>query len=336
MSLIIDLGGKIAGVTFSPDDQLLWYLVEMRAEKVSNLASLEMVQNVSLAKVGMWDFSTMWWKTTKIDPLVNMIAERVVDAKVKVVINYEENKSKPGIVDEITTIVQSVGGEAMRIGLAEYILAKIPADMLDQVAKNEYVTTIEALRPISLRGNRSTQFASHSQSLLVLLLLTFVLYCFHVRKSRKVKFTLLIVLMGTLSLELGDIPVTSALNVSRFAIIANRAGNEGNGVVVAVIDTGVDFNHQHLAAAIDANIAMTGGNNPMDRRGHGTHVAGIVASRSPRYEGVAPQSRIINLKVEQEHEIRDAIQWCIDNKDAFNISIIQMSVGYHLERPLRR
>ena len=55
-SPVTDTGAKIAGVTFSPNRQLLWYLVEARAEQVSSLANLPIVQNVSLAMIGVWNW----------------------------------------------------------------------------------------------------------------------------------------------------------------------------------------------------------------------------------------------------------------------------------------
>ena len=330
LSPVTDLGAKIAGVTFSPDGQLVWYLVETRVEVVPALASLPMVQNSFLAKVGVWDAPAIWWNTTKIDPLLSMIAERLVDADLHVVINYaEENENKSDIVSEITTLVESVGGRSVRIGLAEYILAEVPANTLDQIVENNCITTLEAVKPIYPCEETSTKFLSHNQGSPILLLsLAFIVCYFHMKKSRKIKSSLLILLMATSPLLLFNIPFVSALNVSRLAIGADRAGNEGDDVVVAVVDFGVDSNHQYLEDAILANIDITGNNNSMDYRGHGTHVAGIVASRSARYRGVAPRSKIINVKLgEAEETLRDAIQWCIYYKNEYNISIIQISVS---------
>ena len=87
--------------------------------------------------------------------------------------------------------------------------------------------------------------------------------------------------------------------------ISTGAGSE---IKVAVIDSGVDFNHPDLAAA------YIGGKNyvvvdtpPMDDHGHGTHVAGTIAAAmnnptgDPAKEegvvGVAPNARILAYKV---------------------------------------
>ncbi|MBN2271625.1 MAG: S8 family serine peptidase [Sedimentisphaerales bacterium] len=84
-------------------------------------------------------------------------------------------------------------------------------------------------------------------------------------------------------------------------------------IVVAVIDTGVDYNHPDLAANMwvnddghfgkhfwtDANKARHDSNDPMDDNGHGTHCAGIIGAVTNNGIGVAgvcPNVRIMALK----------------------------------------
>ncbi len=79
------------------------------------------------------------------------------------------------------------------------------------------------------------------------------------------------------------------------------AVTRGKGVTVAVIDTGVNFNHPDLTqnVAVDANGALIGSNfwlptaRPFDDHGHGTHVAGLSASA---VMGIAPEATIIPIK----------------------------------------
>ncbi|GEM_PF-4115622 len=74
-------------------------------------------------------------------------------------------------------------------------------------------------------------------------------------------------------------------------------------------------------------------NDPMDDNGHGTHVAGIVASKNPVYKGVAPDANIVIAKVLDSSgkgyfgDVAAGVDWCTVNKDKYNISVISMSLG---------
>jgi len=149
----LDIGVKIAGVTFSPDNQLLWYLVEARSAHVSKLANLSMVRKVSLAKAGSWDWWDINWRDkTRIDPLLEQAAQRVYrefpNEKILVIINHARIDSQAR--EQLIAFVKSVGGEIMRVGLAEYISAKLPPTSLNQIFENRNIRTLEAEAPICL------------------------------------------------------------------------------------------------------------------------------------------------------------------------------------------
>jgi len=77
--------------------------------------------------------------------------------------------------------------------------------------------------------------------------------------------------------------------------------NKGAGVNVAVIDTGIDLTHPDLAANIvgGKNCSQGGAKNYDDVKGHGTHVAGIIAAldNGIGVVGVAPQAQLWSVRV---------------------------------------
>ncbi len=75
----------------------------------------------------------------------------------------------------------------------------------------------------------------------------------------------------------------------------------GEGVTVAVVDSGVDADHPDLAGRVDAGIDLVEpGTPPDDQYGHGTHVAGIIGAEPGNDVGVAglaPDVRILPVRV---------------------------------------
>ncbi|KAM0324609.1 hypothetical protein ACHAQA_007997 [Verticillium albo-atrum] len=94
---------------------------------------------------------------------------------------------------------------------------------------------------------------------------------------------------------------------------AHAAGNFGQGVKIAVVDTGIDYRHEALGGGFGPGFKVSGGydvvgdgwpiesgipdDDPRDSRGHGTHVAGIIAAKTDSFTGVAPKADLLAYKV---------------------------------------
>jgi subtilisin family serine protease len=74
----------------------------------------------------------------------------------------------------------------------------------------------------------------------------------------------------------------------------------GAGVVVAVVDSGVDSDHPDLGGRVIAGPDFIDGGAPDDARGHGTHLAGIIAAASGNGiggAGIAPRASLLAIRV---------------------------------------
>ncbi|MBI2667427.1 S8 family serine peptidase [Candidatus Woesearchaeota archaeon] len=73
-------------------------------------------------------------------------------------------------------------------------------------------------------------------------------------------------------------------------------GYKGDNIKIAILDTGLDKNHEMLQGKVILERDFTNENDPNDYNGHGTHVAGI-ATGNGSLKGIAPNALIINAKV---------------------------------------
>ncbi len=121
--------------------------------------------------------------------------------------------------------------------------------------------------------------------------------------------------------------------VSRIGL---NASNEGEGVGVAVIDTGISLTHPDLKDNIVANkTCVTGTSSGNDDNGHGSHVAGTIAAlnNSVGVIGVAPKAKLLAVKVLNAQgfgtwsSVICGVDYVTANASLFNIKVANMSLG---------
>jgi len=139
-------------------------------------------------------------------------------------------------------------------------------------------------------------------------------------------------------------PVTRMLDVTDATVAANIAWNygwNGTGVGVAVIDSGITKTSD-FGSRIVYSESFVDGQDASDQYGHGTHVAGIIGANGANstgsnftrtFKGIAPNVNLIDLRVldangaGDESDVIAAIQRAIQLKNAYNIRVINLSLG---------
>ncbi len=124
---------------------------------------------------------------------------------------------------------------------------------------------------------------------------------------------------------------------------ARFQGFDGSGQAIVILDTGIDLDDPFFGPDNDGNgisdrivyqydFADNDG-NAGDFDGHGSNVASIAASSHGTYTGMAPGADIIALKVFTNAGsghfgyIENALQWVINNAEAYNIVSVNMSLS---------
>lgn len=119
----------------------------------------------------------------------------------------------------------------------------------------------------------------------------------------------------------------------------------GAGQTIAVIDSGIDYTHPAFGGGFGPSYKVIAGydfvdddSDPMDTYGHGTEVAGIIAADEfladgLRHRGIAPSAKLVALRIDAnggsvpDSRIERALQWVIDNRVTYGITVVNISYG---------
>jgi serine protease AprX len=114
-------------------------------------------------------------------------------------------------------------------------------------------------------------------------------------------------------------------------------GDTGQGVTVAVLDTGIDP-LPDFARRLIGGVDLTNTSNPyQDDYGHGTFVAGLIAgngvSSGGQYSGEATGASLVSIKVAGADgtthlgTLISGLQWAVDNQSTYGIDVLNISLG---------
>ncbi|HLA94528.1 MAG TPA: S8 family serine peptidase, partial [Pyrinomonadaceae bacterium] len=147
--------------------------------------------------------------------------------------------------------------------------------------------------------------------------------------------------------------ITQGLTVGLLgiAVLNTSVELDGKGIGIAVVDSGIREDHRSFVDVsgnkrVVKSVDFTNtGNANTDKYGHGTHVASLLGGGVGQnlnavdglymnnYEGIASNSKLINLKVLNEHGVGntasfvDAMNWVYANRTQYNIRVVNLSLG---------
>ena len=119
-------------------------------------------------------------------------------------------------------------------------------------------------------------------------------------------------------------------------------GFTGQGTTIAVLDTGIDGNHEafqngKILAFKDYTVWPPQVRSAYDDDGHGTHCASIAAGNPPaggtsggRYRGMAYNADLLIARVlgaSTYGYVVEAVNWVVSNRNTYNVQVMSLSIG---------
>jgi serine protease AprX len=156
--------------------------------------------------------------------------------------------------------------------------------------------------------------------------------------------------------SVGEIDPRAQINVEFARAVGAQEvwsqGNVGEGVTVAVLDSGIDLSLNGLKMGLDGRRDVAAyydaiedkfyeGNralsqSPRDSHGHGTHIAGTIADSTTEsdgdYRGIAPGVEIVAVRAVGPNgmgaysDVLRGINWVVEHKDDYNIRVLNISL----------
>lgn len=133
-------------------------------------------------------------------------------------------------------------------------------------------------------------------------------------------------------LSIQEAKQNSGWQITAFELPKAWQFSQGEGVVIAVLDTGCDLDHPDLKQNLLEGINFVKfGKPPQDDNGHGSHVTGILIAENNEIGmvGVCPKAKVRPVKVLDKRgngnmtNVANGIRWAVDQK----VDMITMSLG---------
>jgi len=126
---------------------------------------------------------------------------------------------------------------------------------------------------------------------------------------------------------------------------------DGTGVVVGIVDTGIDSQHPAFQGRIERvwdqtlhgkgvpegryGVELKGDRliESHDEHGHGTHVAGIASGADAKFPGIAPKARLVIVKTDlMDPHIADGVRYCFRVAAQLGLpAVVNLSLGGHAD-----
>ena len=132
----------------------------------------------------------------------------------------------------------------------------------------------------------------------------------------------------------GDFTDNTSLGVAAIGAPAAWSRSTGAGIVVALMDSGIGAHPDLKPGKVVARANFVADNaTSLDPGGHGTHLAGVIAANGEMFRGVAPDARLVDIRVLDANgygtlrNVAAGFDWLLKNRKALGIKVLNLSIG---------